>query len=399
MPTATGPDLYAVLGVDRDASPEQIKRAYRKLAVRFHPDRNPGDKKAEESFKQAAEAYSVLADPEKRSRYDRFGRAGLGAAGAPVNREIFADFEDLLRGGVFDVFGEMFGAGSRTGAGSSRRAARGHDIQYEMNIGFAEPRQNSEKRVLVSRSEICGACRGSRVEAGKRPVVCGNCNGRGQETFSRGFMMMSRTCTRCRGAGEIVRDPCPECSGRGRTPAEREITVRLPAGVADGNQLRIPGEGEPGENGGPPGDLYVRVHIRTASGLERDENDVTSLAAISFPQAALGAEIEVDTIWGQESIRIPPGTQSGTEFRLPGKGFPALRSRARGDHRVRIQVEVPRRLNGTARRAVESLAAALAPGSERKSGAQEEEDRDAEGGGKESGGGRPSLLGRLFSPE
>ena len=395
MPTAAERDFYEILGVERNASAEEIKRAYRKLAVRFHPDRNPGDQTAEESFKQASEAYSVLADPEKRSRYDRFGRAGVGAAGGPVDSEIFADFQDILRGSVFEMFGDLFGGGAQ-------RAARGRDIQYELNIGFAEPREDGEKRILVSRAEPCGACRGSGIEAGKKPIICGRCGGRGQETFSRGIMMFRQTCSACRGAGRIVRDPCRECRGAGKVPAEREITVRLPAGVDDGNQLRIPGEGEPGERGGPPGDLYVRVHVRAAKEFERNESDVTSQATISFPEAALGTEIPVRTIWGEQSLRIPGGTQPGTEFRLRGKGFPALRSRTRGDHRVRVRVEVPKRLNDEARRAVESLAASLAPPSGKAGGPGDAKatggaNARGTGGAKDDRAARPSLLDRLFS--
>ena len=391
MPTATERDLYDVLGVGREASPEEIKRAYRKLAVRFHPDRNPGDQAAEESFKQASEAYSVLADPEKRSRYDRFGHRGLGAAGAPPNSEIFADFQDLFRGNVFDLFGEMFG-----GAGG-RRAARGRDVQYELRIGFGEPRENCEKRILVSRAEPCEPCRGSGVEAGKTPIVCGRCGGRGQETFSRGIMMMSRTCSGCGGAGNLIRDPCPECGGAGKSSREREITVRLPAGVADGNQLRIPGEGEPGVRGGPPGDLYVRVHVRPARGMTRENEDVISEATIRFPDAVLGTEIPVRTIWGAESLRIPPGTQPDTILRLRGKGFPALRGRGQGHHLVRIRVEVPKRLSERARRAVEELAGELAPSPSRpRRGGRAAGKRTGENG-DDAEPERPSLLDRLFS--
>ena len=362
MPSTAQRDYYDVLGVGRDASSDEIKKAYRKLAVRFHPDRNPGDKSAEDQFKEASEAYGVLGDPEKRSRYDRFGHAGVGGAGQPVNSEIFADFQDLFRGSVFDVFGDMFGGGDRHGP------ARGRDIQYELSIDFDEPKEEGRKRVLVSRAEPCDSCRGSGVAAGKQPILCGRCGGRGQETFSRGFMVMSRTCSGCGGAGKIVRDPCRECAGNGRTPREREITVRLPAGIADGNQLRVPGEGEPGARGGPPGDLYVRVHVRPRRGLRREDSDVLGEATISFPQAVLGTEISVATIWGEETLRIPAGTQPHTILRLRNKGFPALRSRGRGSHLVRILVEVPRKLSERSRAAVEALAAEIDPPPEASQG-------------------------------
>ena len=355
MPGTAQRDYYDVLGVGRDASSDEIKKAYRKLAVRYHPDRNPGDESAEDQFKEASEAYGVLGDPAKRSRYDRFGHAGVSGAGQPVNSEIFADFQDLFRGSVFDLFGDMFGGGDRHGP------ARGRDIQYELSIDFDEPKEESRKRILVSRAEPCDPCRGSGIEPGKRPVICAPCGGRGQETFSRGFMVMSRTCSDCGGTGKIVRDPCRECAGSGRTPREREITVRLPAGIADENQLRVPGEGEPGARGGPPGDLYVRVHVRPRQGLRREQSDVLGEATISFPQAVLGGEIPIATIWGEETLRIPAGTQPHTILRLRNKGFPALRGRGRGSHLVRVLVEVPRRLSDRSRAAIEALAEEIGP--------------------------------------
>lgn len=401
MPGTAERDYYEVLGVARDASAEELKRAYRKLAVRFHPDRNPDDKSAEEHFKEASEAYAVLGDPEKRSRYDRFGHAGVGAAGANVNGEIFADFQDIFRGSVFDVFGEMFGGGSSRGPG------RGRDIQYELSIDFAEPKEEARKRILVSRSEPCDSCRGTGVAAGKQPILCGRCGGQGQETFSRGFMVMSRTCSGCGGAGRIVRDPCMPCSGAGRTPKEREITVRLPAGIADGNQLRISGEGEPGTRDGPSGDLYVRVHVRPARGLRRDNDDVLSEATISFPQAVLGTEIPIFTIWGQEILRIPPGTPPHAVLRLRAKGFPVLRGRGRGDHRVRVRVEVPKRLSDRARTALEILGEELDSPPTDSSGASATDTSSAYSGRSEESGNtsrnggadkaRSSFFDRIFS--
>ena len=399
MPSTAQRDYYDVLGVGRDASSDEIKKAYRKLAVRYHPDRNPGDKSAEDQFKEASEAYGVLGDAEKRSRYDRFGHAGVGGAGQPVNSEIFADFQDLFRGSVFDVFGDMFGGGDRHGP------ARGRDIQYELSIDFDEPKEEGRKRVLVSRAEPCDSCRGTGVEAGKQPILCGRCGGRGQETFSRGFMVMSRTCSGCGGAGKIVRDPCRECAGNGRTPREREITVRLPAGIADGNQLRVPGEGEPGARGGPPGDLYVRVHVRPRRGLRREDSDVLAEATISFPQAVLGAEIPVATIWGEETLRIPAGTQPHTILRLRNKGFPALRGRGRGSHLVRILVEVPRKLSERSRAAVEALAAEIEPPPEASRGPSGRVPDagppgargDAEANGDGADKSRSSFFDRIFS--
>ena len=399
MPGTAQRDYYEVLGIGRDASPDEIKKAYRKLAVRYHPDRNPGDTSAEEQFKEASEAYGVLGDAEKKSRYDRFGHAGVGGAGQPMNSEIFADFQDILRGSVFDLFGDVFGGAERRGP------ARGRDIQYELSVDFGAPKEESRKRILVSRAEPCDSCRGTGIEAGKKPILCGRCAGRGQETFSRGFMVMSRTCSGCGGTGKIVRDPCRECAGNGRTPREREITVRLPAGIADGNQLRVPGEGEPGARGGPPGDLYVRVHVRPARGLRREEDDVLSETTISFPQAVLGTEIPISTIWGEETLRIPPGTQPHTILRLRNKGFPALRGRGRGSHLVRVLVEVPRKLSDRGRAAVEALAdethgpagaSAAPPGGNpaaRGAGAGEEPAVNGDGPDKS----RSSFFERIFS--
>lgn len=396
MPGTRERDYYEVLGVGRDSSPDEIKKAYRKLAIQHHPDRNPGDTAAEEQFKEASEAYGVLGDAEKRSRYDRFGRAGLGGAGQPVNSEVFADFQDLFRGSVFDLFGEMFGGGEPRGP------SRGRDVQYELSIDFGEPKEESNKRVLVSRSEPCDVCRGSGIEAGKKATLCGRCSGRGQETFSRGFMVMSRTCSGCGGSGKIVRDPCRTCAGNGRTPREREITVRLPAGIADGNQLRIPGEGEPGNRGGPPGDLYVRVHVRPARGLRREEDNVLSETTISFPQAALGTDIPIPTIWGEEMLRVPPGTQPHTILRLRNKGFPALRGRGRGNHLVRILVEVPKKLTDRARGAVELLAAEIQAAPPPTAAPGRVPEASGPGGSAEAAGddqekSRSSFFDRIFS--
>lgn len=376
-------DYYEVLGVGRDASPEDIKRAYRKLALRHHPDKNPGDKAAEESFKEAAEAYGVLADREKRARYDRFGHAGVSGAGPQVNSEVFADFQDLFGGSVFDLFGEMFGGRS---GGRGQRASRGRDIQYEVTLGFAEPRENTEKRILVSRAEPCDDCRGTGARAGAQPLACGRCSGTGQETVSRGFMMISRTCSACRGSGQVISDPCPECRGRGARSREREIKVRLPAGIEDGNQLRISGEGETGGKGGPPGDLYVQVRVRPAEGFERRGADVLSEISLSFPEAALGTETRIATIWGDQSLRVPAGTQPGRVLRLRGKGFPVLRSRSRGDHLIRVRVRVPTDLSPGAKKAVESLDREL----RRRDGA-------AGGRGAAAEDAKTSLFDRLFS--
>ncbi len=396
MPTDTARrDYYEVLGVERTASPDEIKRAYRKLAVRFHPDKNPGDRAAEDAFKEASEAYGVLADQEKRARYDRFGHAGLGGAGQTVNREIFEDFQDLFRGGVFDMFGEMFGSGGRRSG-----PARGGDIQVRLTVDFADPVRDREERILVSRHETCEDCRGSGGAEGAQPIACGRCGGSGQETLSRGFMVLRQTCSGCRGTGRINRNPCRTCGGEGLRAREREVTVRIPAGIDDGNQLRIPGSGEPGRRGGPSGDLYVIVQVRPHPRLRRDGSNVLGDVTVSFPEAALGAVKEVETIRGPESLRIPAGTQPGSRLRLRSRGFPVLRSRSRGDHLVRVLVEVPRRLNRVERRAVEQLADAM------KGDAGKADDGDSDFARSDTDTAerrpddkteRPSFLHRLFS--
>ena len=387
MPQTAKRDYYEVLGVSREASADEIKSAYRKQALRYHPDKNPGDQSAEESFKEASEAYGVLGDPEKRARYDRFGHAGVSGAGPQVNSEIFADFQDLFGGSIADMFGEMFG---RPGGGGRRGASRGRDIQYQVALGFAEPRETAEKRIQVSRNEPCDDCRGTGARGGAKPIACGRCHGTGQETVSRGFMMLSRTCSACRGEGQIISNPCPDCRGRGLRPRDREITVRLPAGIADGNQLRISGEGEHGAGGGPPGDLYVQVRVRAAEGYERRDADVLSEISLSFPEAALGTEARVTTIWGDEALRIPPGTQPGRVLRMRGKGFPRLRSRARGDHLVRVRVRVPTDLSPGAKKALESFDTELRR--QTKPGSDPGADRNAAGED-----GKPGFFNRIFS--
>ncbi len=395
MPTETARrDYYEVLGVNRTASPDEIKRAYRKLAVRFHPDKNPGDRAAEESFKEASEAYGVLGDQEKRARYDRFGHAGVSGAGQTVNREIFEDFQDIFRGGsgIFEMFGDMFGgsAGRRSGP------ARGGDIQVRLSMDFTDPVEEREERILVPRQEACEDCRGSGGAEGAQPIVCGRCGGSGQETLARGFMVLRQTCSGCRGAGRINRNPCRACGGEGLRPREREVTVRIPAGIDDGNQLRIPGAGEPGLRGGPPGDLYVIVQIRPHPELRRDGPNVLGELSVSFPEAALGAVKEVETVRGRESLRIPAGSQPGSRLRLRNRGFPVLRSRSHGDHVVRLHIQVPRRLSRAERNAVERLADAMRG----DSGKAEDGDSDfagSESAAPEKKAERPSFLNRLFS--
>ena len=329
-------DYYEVLGVARNAGDQQIKSAYRKLALQYHPDRNPGDRTAEERFKEAAEAYAVLADNDKRSRYDRFGHAGVaGSSGGPgFDPTIFADFNDIFSGlgGLGDLFG--FGAGRRG-------PARGADLRYDLEISFEEMASGTETTLQIPREEQCGACNGSGAAAGSRPDTCAQCRGRGQVRYQQGFLTVARTCGHCRGTGTVIRTPCGECHGRGRTERQRKMTVKVPAGIGGGQRLRLSGEGEHGETGGPPGDLYVVVHVRDHEFFQREDDDLHCAVPVSFPTLALGGTVEVPTLAGSETVPVPKGSPTETRFRLRGKGLPRVSGRGRGDLYVTVRVEVP----------------------------------------------------------
>ena len=350
-------DYYEVLGVSRDAGEQELKSAYRKLAMQYHPDRNPGDKhQAEEKFKELSEAYSVLADPDKRATYDRFGHAGVQGAGTyspDFNATIFSDFSDIL--GDFFGFGDLFGGG-RT---QRRRAQRGADLRYELEIDFEEAAKGLETKVKITRWESCSACNGRGAKKGSEPVTCNACNVRGQIRSSQGFFTISRTCPQCAGLGQVIREACPECQGEGRSRREKVLGIKIQAGVEDGMRLRVSGEGEAGYNGGPPGDLYVAISIRGHPYFERRGNDLYCTVPISLVQAALGSEMKVPTMRGQEKLRIPEGTQSGSVFRLRGKGFPSVDGHGPGDLYVTVHVVIPRHLTREQRKLLESLEHAL----------------------------------------
>jgi molecular chaperone DnaJ len=346
-------DYYEVLNVPRDADPAELKKAYRTLAFQYHPDRNPDDPDAEERFKEASEAYAVLSDAEKRRAYDRFGFEGVGAGGAGG----FPDFGDLGNfGDVFnDLFGDLFGA--RAGRRAHGRRQRGADLRYNLEIDLADVLTGTEAQVQIPKMRTCTTCTGSGARPGTRPETCGRCRGTGQVVLQQGFFRISRPCEACAGAGEIVRERCPECRGSGRSEALQSIKVKVPAGIEEGMRLRLQGEGEAGVAGGTPGDLYVVIGIRRHPLFEREGRDLHCQVPISFAQAALGDEIEVPTLEGKVTMRVPEGTQTGKVLRLRGKGLPSVRTSTRGDELVSIFVEVPTRLTKRQRELLQEFAA------------------------------------------
>jgi molecular chaperone DnaJ len=330
-----------VLGVTRTASDQEIKSAYRKLALQYHPDRNPNNPDAEEKFKEATEAYTILADSEKRALYDRFGHAGIGGVGgaAGFDPSVFQDFSDIF--GDFFGFGDLFGGG---GGRRRTRAQRGGDLREDLTLEFEEAVFGTTTEVRIRRHESCEDCRGSGAAPGKSPATCRSCAGRGQVRYQQGFFSIARTCPTCQGAGTVITDPCPKCKGQGRVLRERTIEIKVPAGVEDGTRIRYGEQGEAGLFGGAPGDLYIVLHVKEHAFFERDGNDLRCVIPISFSQAALGTEITVPTLEGEHVLKIPEGTQSGTNFRLRNRGVPVLNGHGKGDLYVQVKVQTPTKL-------------------------------------------------------
>ncbi len=345
MPVNRKRDYYEVLGVSREATPEEVKKAYRRLAHQYHPDKNPGDKQAEDRFKEIGEAYEVLSNAEKRESYDRYGPGG------PRGAEGFGGFEGF--GSVFDdLFEGFFGGGPR-----ARQAAyRGADLRYNLEIGFTEAVEGAQREIVIPRLELCPHCKGTGAKPGTQPTTCRACRGSGQVRYSQGFLTISQPCGRCGGQGRVLESPCATCRGQGQVRAERTVTVKIPPGVETGTRLKLSGEGESGLRGGPPGDLYVVLTVQDHPLFARQGDDLLCDIPISFVQAALGAELEIPTLAGAARVKIPPGTQTGTEFRLRGKGVPNVRGYGRGDLVVRVLVEVPTRLTGRQREVLEEYA-------------------------------------------
>lgn len=334
-------DYYEVLGVNRDASDDDIKKAYRKLAMKYHPDRNPDSKEAEDKFKEAKEAYEVLSDSQKRGAYDRYGHAGVDPSmggGAGPGGAGFEGFADAF-GGIFD---EIFGG--RGGGGGGQRVYRGADLRYNLEISLEEAARGVEKTIRIPVMEECGTCHGSGAKPGTQPKTCTTCGGAGQVRMQQGFFSIQQTCPKCHGSGRIITDPCGDCHGAGRTKKQKTLEVKIPAGIDDGMRLRHAGFGEPGVNGGPAGDLYVEIHIRQHPVFQRDNDDLHCEMPISFVTAALGGEVEIPTLDGAASIKIPAETQTGKVFRLRGKGIRNVRSGHFGDLHCHVIVETPVKL-------------------------------------------------------
>lgn len=349
-------DFYEVLGVSRDADDQELKSAYRKQALKYHPDRNPGDHSAEEKFKTASEAYQVLSDPQKRAAYDRYGHAGLGGSGSGFGAGPFAGGVDI--GDIFgDLFGEMFNVGGSSQRGT--RQQRGDDLRFDLTIEFQDAIFGTETEVKLRRHETCTTCNGRGSASGRGPSVCSQCQGRGQLRYQQGFFSVARTCSACGGSGSVIGDPCQTCRGQTRVTSEFKLHVKVPPGVEDGTRIRYTGEGDAGRSAGPRGDLYIVLAIRAHDLFERKGNDLHCVVPISFPQAALGAEIEIAGIDGAVTLKIPEGVQSGKELRVRGRGVPYLNEKGRGDLVVKVVVQIPRKLSRTQRDLVKELAESL----------------------------------------
>lgn len=357
-------DYYHVLGVERNATPDEIKKAYRKLAVKFHPDKNPGDKAAEDKFKELGEAYEVISNPDKRAAYDRYGHQAFSQGGPAAGGGMHDPFEVFREvfgggrgggggGGIFEsIFGDGFGQEGGNGGGRGR----GADLRYDMQISFEEAARGVEKVIEISKPAACDHCHGNGAEPGSKVTTCSTCGGQGQVAVTRGFFNIAQTCPRCRGAGQTIEKPCKSCHGEGRVEKTTKITIKIPAGVEDGNRLRSTGNGEGGTRGGPAGDLYVVLHVAAHDIFQREGTDLFCSVPISFARAALGGEVKVPTLDGSAVLKTPPGTPSGKTFRLRGKGLPDVHGRGVGDLHVKLYVEVPTKLTTDQKQKLQAFA-------------------------------------------
>lgn len=353
-------DFYEILGVPKTATKEEIKKAYRKLAMQYHPDKNPGDKGAEAKFKEASVAADALLDDEKRKRYDQFGHAGVdgqgfggGGFGGGGFQGDFGDFSDIFG----DIFGDILGGGGRRGGrGGRRQGVPGDDLQMQVNVDFNEAAFGCEKVISVTKNIVCDTCQGSGAKAGSTPTTCDYCHGHGQVRRQQGFFTVATTCPKCHGSGQMIKDPCGTCHGSGRKKKKVDLSLKIPAGIDEGQRLKLSGEGEAGSNGGPAGDLYVVIGINQHPIFEREEFDVYCTIPISFSQAALGTELEVPTLQGKVHMKVPAGTQSGVKMRLKGKGIQKLGGYGIGDQIVTVQVETPTKLSSDQKEMFKRLA-------------------------------------------
>ncbi len=345
-------DYYEILGVNRQATDQELKSAYRKLALQYHPDRNPGDKEAEEKFKELSEAYGVLSSAESRERYNRYGHAGVGssAASSQYQGQGFGGFEEIFG----DIFGDLFGGGR---SGSRRPGVqRGSDLRYDLEISLEEAAKGMKSQITIPRLENCEGCSGSGAAAGSSPVTCQSCGGTGQVRYQQGFFAVSRTGSQCRGNGRMIVNPCKSCQGAGRIEKQHTLDLRIPAGVDTGARLRLSGEGEPGIGGGPAGDLYVVIHVRDHETFERQDNNLYVNVPVTFATAALGGEVKVPTLDGEDRLTVPEGTETGTVFKLKGKGIVSLQGNGRGDLFVVATVTTPKKMNREMKKLFEQLA-------------------------------------------
>ncbi len=342
-------DYYEVLGVSRDADESTLKSAYRKLALKYHPDRNPNDPEAEEKFKEAAEAYSVLSDAQKRAAYDRYGHDGLQGAAAGFDPNVFTEFTDIF--GFGDLFAEFFGGGGRR----QSRTRRGDDVRYDLEVEFEDVMRGKTIEIQAPRAETCGACRGTGADPKEGMTTCSVCRGRGEIFHQQSFLTIRRTCPQCGGRGKLVRKTCIECGGAGQVRKERKLKITIPPGVDNGTRLRLAGEGQPGANGGPPGDLYVFLRVKPHPIFERRDNDLHCVVPVNIAQAALGAEVDILTFDGLQTVKIPEGSQHGAQFKLRGLGVPHLNGAGRGDLYVHLDVRVPTKLTKEQRKLLEQL--------------------------------------------
>lgn len=333
-------DYYEVLGVERNADAATLKKNYRKLALKYHPDRNPGDQEAEDKFKEAAEAYEVLTDPKKKQMYDQYGHKGLenqGFSGAGGFDDIFSSFGD--------IFEDFFGFGNSRRGGGRGRVQKGADLRYDITIDFLEAAFGTEKEITLDKYETCETCGGNGCKPGTSPEICGVCRGTGQYSQSQGFFTVRSTCPQCQGKGKSISSPCPDCHGQGKVVKTKKVSLKIPAGVDSGSRLRLTNEGEAAPNGGPNGDLYVFINVKKHKYFQRNEDDIICLAEISFVQATLGAKITIPTLSGEETLKIPAGTQYGETFRLRGEGIASLRTGRRGDQIIQVEIKTPKKIN------------------------------------------------------